>query len=335
VLLEAIQLRDALLSRRLVQQWVHRRGLASLQEFQTTTLVSAAGHEARLWLEALLEPPSPGIHQPEPGLSIEEPLQQVEAAFAALAAEFAAPAPCLDPVPAPAQSSVEPPPLSFAIASATDRAAVSSTGSAVEGPPPTDGITEAEYTMQAEHTMQPEDGKQPAPRFPLPGQLPRLGRLKRLVRGCYEGAIGGFQAIRAGEELLEPFDPGDLNGISEADEAITAFDSIAADPLAADPLALSTFIDEPAAPVDPVEPVAPLPEFHAPGIAACHDGPLDQPAAADQSSAEVRRPTASLAFRLPRLGNVGPFQRPAPAPDALADLRAWLPDEGDDLPRAC
>jgi hypothetical protein len=330
VLLEAIQLRDALLSRRLVQQWVHRRGLASLQEFQTTTLVSAAGHEARLWLEALLEPPSPGIHQPEPGLSIEEPLQQVEAAFAALAAEFAAPAPCLDPVPTPAQSSVEPLPLSFAIASATDRAAVSSSGSAVEGPPPTDGITEAEYTMQAEHTMQPEAGKWPAPRFPLPGRLPRLGRLKRLVRGCYEGAIGGFQAIRAGEELLEPSDPGDLNGISEADEVITAFDSIAADPLA-----LSTFIDEPAAPVDPVEPVAPLPEFHAPGIAACHDAPLDQPAAADQSSAELRRPTASLAFRLPRLGNVGPFQRPAPAPDALADLRAWLPDEGDDLPRAC
>lgn len=333
VLLEAIQLRDAFLSRRLVQQWVHRRGLASLQEFQTTTLVSVAGSEAGLWLEALLEPSSAAIPQAEQALSIEEPRQQVEAAFAALAAEFAAPVPCLDPVPAPAQSSVDPPspvaaalPVSFSIASSTDLAVASASPSAVEGRPPADGIPETEHITQAlnipqaAHITQIEAGELPAPRSPLTDRLPRLGRLKRLVRGCYEGAIGGFQAIRAGRELPESYAPGDPNHISEADEATTA----------SEPLPL--FIDEPAA---PVEPVAPLPAFHAPGIAAFEDSPLVLPAAADQSTVEVRRATASLPFRLPRLGGAAQSQHPAPAPDALADLRAWLPDEGDDLPRAC
>jgi hypothetical protein len=306
VLLEAIQLRDAHLSRWLVQHWVHRRGLDSLREFQTTTLVSVAGRDAHLWLEALLEPPSPGIPQAKPALSTEEPRPQVEAAFAALAAEFAAP----------------------------ELAAASPAYSAEEVTPPAVVIAEAEATIpagavtQVEAIPPAEDGALPAPLFPLPGRLPRLGRLKRLVRGCYEGAIGGFQTIRAGEAVPEAFDLGDPNDSSEADEAISA----------SEPLPQPPFIVEPAAPAEPsapAEPVAPLPAFHAPGITAVEDAPPAQALAAGQSTAEVRRATASIAFRLPRPGSAGPSQRPAPAPDALADLRAWLPDQGDDLPRAC
>lgn len=330
MLLQAIQQRDPLLCRRLVQQWVHRRGLASFQEFQTTTLETVAGSEARLWLEALLDPSSTGAPQAQPGLGIDVPLQQVEAAFAALAAEFVAPAPLPAPVPASTLSSVEPPPLSFAIAapSTTEGAPLpvgiheAETITLSESITEAETITEAEGIPQVDDITQAEDGELPAPRFPVPGRLPRLGRLKRLVRGCYEGAIGGFQAIRAGEELLEPVEPGDPIGISEPDAAITA----------SEPMSLPPFIEEPAA---PVEPVAPLPDFHAPGIAVFKDAPLTQPAATDQSLAEAKRKTPSLAFRIPRLGNAGPSQRPAPAPDALADLRAWLPDEDDDLPRAC
>ena len=86
-------------------------------------------------------------------------------------------------------------------------------------------------------------------------------------------------------------------------------------------------VDAEAVPVDPeaaTEPLAPWPAFHptASILAALPDPPAPAPAPA---------PTRWL----PRLGLLAPSPRPAPAPADLADLRAWLPDAADDLPRAC
>lgn len=90
--------------------------------------------------------------------------------------------------------------------------------------------------------------------------------------------------------------------------------AVAAAPLAAAPLAAA-----------PVEPLAPQPSFHpTASILAALAEPL-APAAA---------PTGTRRW-LPRLRFPAPARRPAPPPADLADLRAWLPDAADDLPRAC
>lgn len=49
-LLEAIRRRDAATTERLVLQWVHRRGLTSLERFRDTTLGRSEGQAAVLWL---------------------------------------------------------------------------------------------------------------------------------------------------------------------------------------------------------------------------------------------------------------------------------------------
>jgi len=50
-LTEAIQERDGLRTRRLVEVWVHRRGLHSLRDFCTTTLPASLDAEELVWLE--------------------------------------------------------------------------------------------------------------------------------------------------------------------------------------------------------------------------------------------------------------------------------------------
>ncbi len=75
----------------------------------------------------------------------------------------------------------------------------------------------------------------------------------------------------------------------------------------------------------PEEPLAPQPSFHpTASILAALAEPV-VPAAT---------PTGSRRW-LPRLRFPAPARRPAPSPADLADLRAWLPDADDDLPRAC
>ncbi|MFM7361666.1 MAG: hypothetical protein ACKO25_07555 [Cyanobium sp.] len=396
VLLESIQQRDAVRSLRLVQQWVHRRGLASLQDFQSTTLASVAGSEACQWLQALLEspadasaiPPAPaapirvhdlidpdGVIAAEPEPPAMESLLEVEAAFAALAAEFAASAPTpAAPEPAPLEAEkpplideAPPPvaaalPLSFSIAAATDQAAANAARSALAGVPAAETSATEPEAERADAAL-PVDGTREAEQGPqrptlLPGRLPRLGRLKRLMRGCYQGAIGSLQAARAMQEQPEFLVESDSEGFgaeSGADMEVTGADSAdsgadigaASETAAAFPAALDapTLADAPVtiAEVALVEPVAPLPAFHAPAIAGLEDGAASKdPAAAavglsavGKSAAELKRVSASLAFRLPRLGAAAVSQGPAPAPAVLADLRAWLPDDAEDLPRAC
>ncbi len=392
--MEAIQQRDAPRSRRLVLHWVHRRGLASLQSFQTTTLAAVADSEACRWLEALLvQPPirvddligAEEVGETEPPLADLAPLPQVEAAFAALAAEFAT----ADPVPpaveptteAPVPGAMLPPPpvaaalpLSFAIAAATDLAAANAARSAVEGvPQPEPSLIRpdadaADPSLPIDDFPDLEEGELPVRRR-LP--LPRLGRFKRLVRGCYEGTIGSLQqVVRAGSQLLpDATDAIDADGFGELVEipaasgpaelfaaAESTVQTATPDPLESLPALEVAPIFQPvslmeggaqeaaevvAAAPAPADPVAPLPAFHAPVIAGFADDSFafgavgSEAAAAEPAAAGVRQVRASLAFRLPRLGAAGASQRPAPAPDALADLRAWLPDDGDDLPRAC
>ncbi len=86
---------------------------------------------------------------------------------------------------------------------------------------------------------------------------------------------------------------------------------------------------ESATPAEPAveEPLAPLPSFHptASILAA-----LAEPVAPASSPPGPSRWLPRLRFPAP-----APAHRPAPPPADLADLRAWLPDAVDDLPRAC
>jgi hypothetical protein len=113
----------------------------------------------------------------------------------------------------------------------------------------------------------------------------------------------------------------------------SAFAALAAEfpayenPLPAEPAVLQELAPPAAAPLAaaPEEPLAPQPSFHpTASILAALAEPV-VPAAT---------PTGSRRW-LPRLRFPAPARRPAPSPADLADLRAWLPDADDDLPRAC
>jgi hypothetical protein len=74
------------------------------------------------------------------------------------------------------------------------------------------------------------------------------------------------------------------------------------------------------------EPLAPAPAFHPTASIL---------AALGEDRAAPTVPPAHGPRWLPRLRFSAPSPRPAPAPEGLADLRAWLPDADDELPRAC
>jgi len=73
------------------------------------------------------------------------------------------------------------------------------------------------------------------------------------------------------------------------------------------------------------EPLAPLPSFHPTASIL---------AALAEPVVPARSPSGPPRW-LHRLRFPAPAPRPAPPPADLADLRAWLPDGADDLPRAC
>lgn len=327
-LLEAIERRDPRRSRRLAERWVHRHGLVSLEAFQRGSLQTLLGPEACVWLRELLEqhpvsvadvpaaagsvasqlgpeirlhdliPGDPG--RPSPWLAAAEPLPSVEEAFAALAAEFASSAAAsvnAEPVAAPTQAELEP------IAAAAAEPAASQ-------PPPPPAEVQAESDLEPGQLgdlgpgqlgdLEPGQVGEPALGVPPPDS-PRISWHGRtLGRVSRVGSL-----LRACvEEAISGFHPG-APGVSEPDSA-------AAGPHPAD--------DLPAP--GPQEPLAPLPAFH----------PTESILAA---LPEAPAPAPGPQRWFPRLGLGGPARRPAPAPADLADLRAWLPDAADDLPRAC
>ena len=316
VLLEAIQRRDGPQARRLAERWVHRRGLGSLELFERQDL-AATDPEASRWFAALLQAPTPlqpgasplpsGAAALGPEIRLEDldlaappsPLPSVDEAFAALAAEFA-PSPAeLDRIASGGLDQVDadllpPPPSSpsFTIAPAAGLAAASG----------------AEASL-AEAPVEPGD-----PDAATGLGRPWFGRVRGLLRTCFEEAIGSLNpAPQAGVPAGGP-----------TGEAAPAPSAPGPEPAHEPLLGAAVEPAEAATNKSATEPLAPWPTFH----------PTDAILAAQPDPpAPALAPTP--ARWLPRLGLVPPAPRPAPAPADLADLRAWLPDAVDDLPRAC
>lgn len=196
-------------------------------------------------------------------------------------------------------------------------------------PNPTDqlvssGETEAEGTLQLLDSAQvsgdaaesaaaaPADAMPPAQGGLLrrlrgriqPGGLPRLKRLRAVMQDCVEETVA---LLRTPEPERQEEDGGfDVNQPPEPAWAAHEQHRVSWT-------------------LDPFLPPAPLP------VASSEPQP-ETPAI--QSPAPAPAPSR-LRFGLPtgKPGDGGGSDRPAPAPDALSDLRAWLPDRSD-LPRA-
>jgi hypothetical protein len=314
----------------LAERWVHRHGLVSLEAFQRLSLQTLQGPEACAWLREVLEQPSASaaagppvagslaaqlgpeirVHDliaGDPGLqppwrAAAEPLPSVEEAFAALAAEFAGAA--AEPAAAPTQAELE-----AIAADGLDQVEPSLL------PPPPAPLSFAIAPAAEVAASQP-----PAPTAefqlepdPEPGHVgdAALGDPPPdAPRNSWHGRTLG-RVSRVGS-LLRACVEEAISGLHPGAPAGPEPDSAAAGPHPAD--------DLPAP--GPQEPLAPLPAFH----------PTESILAA---LPEAPTPAPGPQRWFPRLGLAGPARRPAPAPADLADLRAWLPDAADDLPRAC
>jgi hypothetical protein len=296
-LLEAIQERDARLTRLLADRWVHRRGIAALEAFQRITLARVEGSEACLWFRAQLElSPPAGAAAPvsealPDDLISAAALPSVDEAFAALAAEFSSPTAAelaaiadrgLDAV----EESLLPPPtpplsLSFEIPGGATPA--------VEGPPPVLVESQSEAALEAADPTEPVAGA-PASDDVRPLYRRSLGKVRGLLRDCLEEVVASLRSTASTptDSAREPLD------------ATLPFDTLN-------------------------EPQAPQPVFH-PTAAILASLPAPDP---------VHEASTGPSRWLPRLAAVPSPRRAAPAPDALADLRAWLPDAAEELPRAC
>lgn len=133
------------------------------------------------------------------------------------------------------------------------------------------------------------------------GRLPQLSRLQAVLRDCVEETMA---LLRAPEP--ETSDDGG--------------DSVAGPVLEPSPPLLS----EQSTPPWSLDP------FQRPSSLATGSG--SNPGASAAAPAEAA-PAPRLHFSLPPSKPEAGGERPAPVPDSLSDLRAWLPDRGD-LPRA-
>lgn len=104
-LLASVAERDQLMAERLVQQWVHRRGLAALDALIAGPLLASQGPEAVQWLQQRAGAVSPAV-EPEPqwltgsGEQVISPSAWQEPAFPELQElPAASPIPASDPVP--------------------------------------------------------------------------------------------------------------------------------------------------------------------------------------------------------------------------------------------
>jgi hypothetical protein len=219
--------------------------------------------------------------------------------------------------------------VSFVIPRALDQPLAGTDGS--EAPEPsgnsdTDGHSDGEEESEGQPPAAQALGAQPGRLLgraggSLAGLRDRLGRrlsltrVKTLVRDCLEEAVSSFHGQNPAAES-EPQDGGQEQDIGSA--------SVASSP---EPWPLP----ELDSPVDGLAAV--LPEHQAPvaafGPPLAGDSWLPVPVAAEPP---IRlSPTQQVRQRL--LGRRQDETRPAPAPQALSDLRAWLAAD-DDLPRA-
>jgi hypothetical protein len=145
-----------------------------------------------------------------------------------------------------------------------------------------------------------------------------LARLKVLVQDCVEEAVSSFQGSNP---LAEPQQQGTLEQVSGAVEAAAPVDSWALEPpLSAPAPGGGGFGSEPAIHQAPVA-------AFGPPLAGESLAPL--PVVAEAPA----RLSTTQQVRQRLLGRRQDETPPAPAPQALSDLRAWLAAD-DDLPRA-
>jgi len=239
------------------------------------------------------------------------PLPSVEEAFAALAAEFAPAASAASPASAPFAAGME---MEIEMEIEMDPSPAELERIARGGldqvdpsllPPLPQALSFAIAPAIAEPTLGATDPSVPSP-VPSQPETP-------------DAPLQGADAVEPAPAVARPWF-GRVRGLLRTcvEEAIGGLGQAPSAEVPPTPEAA------PVAAEAATEPLAPWPAFHptASILAVLPDPPA--PAAAP-----------APARWLPRLGLVSPSPRPAPAPADLADLRAWLPDAADDLPRAC
>lgn len=291
----AIRERDGLAAARLVQQWVHRRGLRDLERFQQE-LVLGEDPEAAFWLrrqwdDPLADPPSSAPSAPAtPGSPAPSPAVVV-------AADPAAPAPLPSPaaVEPPSHGTESLPPLGESLLGESFTEPLSEELRILLATPLEDPFTEsaprtprapaaAEYPLPeptpefflASDVADPagDDDDPSAPAAAASGRDGRgtLSRIRARMRGYVEDA---FDALH---RVAHPSSPED------------------------DPSGQAS------AAMDPADP--------SPSTAFASPSP-------DRAGTNGQSPLGA-----------GQGAAAAPPPTTLADLRSWLPDADGDLPRA-
>jgi hypothetical protein len=250
-LIQAIEGRDGSRTRRLVEVWVHRRGLPSLYTLCATTLQVSLDPEALLWLECQEWFPWPV------GTEAFSPTAVLEQALAPYANGVADPEPEPELLPEPQPEATEVP---LPLVAVEDGVAAEE---APPLPPPPDSLLKT-----------------------APARALRLvSRARVLLRDCLDevwDGLAGASTRAARPEAVAPPLPEEV--------------ALPSDGLPAAPVTIPALTPAPSASVA-LERLRPRPRLTVP--------------------------------RLPRAS------RPAPAPPDLADLRMWLPDPIEDLPRAC
>ena len=275
-LLAAVRGRDSLSAAGLLQQWVHRRGVASLAPFRLR-LAALEGEEACEWLQVLIDDPSAASPR------------------AVLPVPVAPAAPELElPPPQPGPEAIG------RISSSVDQAVAAywQETSPTPVPDPPAPVVElslpvAEFPVLDQELPALTEELPLAPALGLGRRVAAAGRqslvgLRTLVRDCLDEAIGGL-----GGGSAAPVPP---VVVAQPPSSVAASGAAGATP----PL--------PSA-------VPPLPSAVTPLPAAA--APL--PWGSRNAGGNAR----------PRQAPAAPGNRPAPAPAALADLRGWLPDSGD------
>lgn len=342
LLLAAIRSRDPLAGARLLEPWVHRRGIASLLAFRDTVVRVREGDAAADWLDQLIE----GAAAPVPArpMTASEP---APAATTPAAAQEAAPAAAPAHSPAAAAAPVEPETTTpFSAAAVLDAALgeyLNRVESGATDPAPTAFTASPSSSLKAASpavtaaTAAVAAAAPPAPvsfslappqesaatRPPLPGEIPApvvvalTGEPSDEFAGEFAGEPAESEVPAAATTRWSSV----LSRVREAvrdrlGEATAGFRSAAAAP-------------QEGVVSDGSESSADLPT----GLVQREESPAPlwlQPAISGTETTEAPRPSGwPHLFDFPRRAT-----RPAPSPADLADLRAWLPGPSDDLPKA-
>jgi hypothetical protein len=385
-LLEAVHRRDADASRRLANQWAHRRGVSSLADFVSTTLGQAQSAEAVAWLEQLLD--CPLDRQPQAAAPVLEFARDPQGALPLVAEQPEALPPLSVPVPLFSENPV--PEEFFEVEH--EGAVLVTISEPHQGWPPASASLEAvvestldEALVAYSLTETPASGLN-ATEVPDSRPIGSLGSEAPPAARPFAGPSGnsaGLAALSAEPPLLSP-DPTVLalvsgalrsQGLSrvgphqqpevplasevpfESEVPLESPASIDRGPLTRLKLRLRHALDTAMAPFQ----ASGETESFEPASAAIGETPIreDLPPAAAPSSpfAVASAPVAGeFTFPIPRwtaeptpdqtpdqtpdpsrrlkMPSLPRSNRPAPAPEALADLRIWLPDAAEDLPRA-